>query len=95
MFPLNLSDLLPDAIQKVLLPEDDTQGASNQFDHLLVVVKHLEPLLGIEGVAEHLDVALLQPILGVEELQPILSVTGNQLVDAAVLLANGVEGRAL
>ena len=56
----------------------DTQGASNQFDHLLVVVKHLEPLLGIEGVAEHLDVALLQPILGVEELQPILSVTGKQ-----------------
>ena len=34
-------------------------------------------------------------ILVVEELQPILSVTGKQLVDAAVLLANGVEGRAL
>ena len=66
-----------------------------EFNHLLVVVKHLEPFLGIEGVAEHLDIALLQPILGVEELQPILSVTGNQLVDAAVLLANGVEGRAL
>merc|ERR1712218_680484 len=74
---------------------DSLQGASNQFDHLLVVVKHVEPLLGIEGVAEHLDVALLQPILGVEELQPNLSVTGKQLVDAAVLLANGVEGRAL
>ena len=73
----------------------DTQGASNQFNHLLVVVKHLEPLLGIEGVAEHPDVALLQPILGIEELQPNLSVTGKQLVDATVLLANGVEGRAL